>query len=179
MALAGGIIAPGIASAADGGTTDSISPDSRVTVSATGNDDCTVDFTLKATDSDTANWVADYRVDGEDPTIESTGDAFFNVYHPVVTNQKDAAEALNGLEDHDYNVGVNTQQVDLSSYGPGEHTVTFKLYRGPSAGNWGDEEKQTGEITVTCADDQEDGTGSLGSLDVFGSLGSIAGIFES
>lgn len=174
-ALAGGVIAPGIAGAADA-STDTISPDDRVSVTATADDDeCTVDFVMDAIDSENANWVADYRVDEEEPTIPSAGDPFFHVYNPVVTNQQAAAEALNGMEGQDYKVGVGTATADLRGYGLGEHTVTFKLYRGPSAGNWTEDEKQTGSVVIDCPGDEgpDDDTGSLGSLGELGDLGSL------
>lgn len=170
-ALAGGVIAPGIAGAADA-STDTISPDDRVSVTANATDaDCTVDFLMDADADDDANWVADYRVDDEEPTIPNAGDEFFHVYNPVVTNQQHVADSLNSMEGQDYKVGVGDSTVDLSGYGPGEHTVTFKLYRGPSAGSWTEDQKETGSVVIDCPG--EEGSGSLGSLDELGDLGSL------
>ncbi len=176
-ALAGGVIAPGVAGAA-GASTHTISPDERVSVTATADDaECTVDFVMDAIDSENANWVADYRVDDEEPNIPNPDDEFFHVYNPVVTNQQHVADALN---DAGYIVGLDNSTVDLSGYGPGEHTVTFKLYRGPSAGNWTEDEKKTGTVVIDCPGDEGPGeeepgddTGSLGSLGELGDPGSL------
>lgn len=172
-ALAGGVIAPGIAGAAPGDA-GTISPDDRVSVTATATAECTVDFEMNTTDSENANWVADYRVDDEQPTIPSTGDPFFHLYNPVVTNQQHVADSLNEREGQDYSVGVDDATADLKGYGPGKHRVTFKLYRGPSAGNWTEDQKQTGTVVLDCPDDETgDDTGGLGSLGELGDPGSL------
>lgn len=152
-ALVGGVIAPGIAGAADASAD-------------------TVDFAMEVTDSENANWVAAHRVDDEEPKIEHDTDPFFHVYNPVVTNRQHVADSLN---EAGHMVGVDSAAADLSGYGPGEHTVTFKLYRGPSAGNWTEEQKQTGTVVIDCPGDEGpgDGTGSLGSLGDLGDPGSL------
>jgi len=205
VALAGAFVAPGIASAEAAGPlgslgslgssntegpaapaktdTKSIQPDSRLKVTATAYDNCTVEFNMEATDSDNVNWVVDYRIDGEEATIDAEGKGeFFDVYYPVVTNQEDVAASLNAGYDGKYDVGVGEKTVDLSQLeriaptADGSHTVEFKLYRGSPVGGWdADSARQTGEITVTGCP-TESPLGSLGSLDVFGS---IEGLFST
>ncbi len=198
VALAGAFVAPGIATAAPSGSLGSLgsaaeatetgevsySPDERVTVTATGYDNCTVDFTLEAENSDAINWVADFRVDGEDATLPSDEGEFFGVYRPVVTNQEDAATALNEKygEKYGWNVAVGENTVNLDELGiapteDGTHKVTFKMYRGSPAGGWDAVEAEgfSEPVTVSgCTTTAGEGAG-LGSLDLFGSLGSLFG----
>ncbi|GAA4820656.1 hypothetical protein GCM10023353_30800 [Tomitella cavernea] len=202
VALAGAFVAPGVAAAAPSGSLGSLgssggegaapeatetgvvsySPDERVTVAATGYDNCTIDFTLGAKNSDAINWVADFRVDGEDAKIDGGEGEFFDVYRPVVTNQADAAQALNDKysDKYGWNVAVDENTVNLDDLGiapteDGTHTVTFKMYRGSPAGGWAAAEEKgwAGPVTVTGCETTA-GT-ALGSLDLFGSLGSLFG----
>ncbi len=201
VALAGAFVAPGIAAAAPSGSLGSLgaspeateaeatgtvtySPDERVTVTATGYDNCTVDFTLDAKNSDAINWVADFRVDDEDAKIDGGEGEFFDVYRPVVTNQADAAQALNDKygDKYGWDVAVDENTVNLDDLGiapteDGTHTVTFKMYRGSPAGGWAAAEEKgwAGPVTVTgCTTTGGDDAG-LGSLGLFGSLGSLFG----
>src|SRR5699024_11963956 len=143
----GGVIAPGVAGAA-GASTHTISPDERVSVTATADDaECTVDFVMDAIDSENANWVADYRVDDEEPNIPNPDDEFFHVYNPVVTNQQHVADALN---DAGYIVGLDTSTADLGGYGPGGPPRPFKPYRGPSPATRTRARRRTAPARTDC-----------------------------
>lgn len=173
----------GIASAEESGT-DAITG-GAATVTATANDNCEVTFAF-ADDIDddlldSTNWVVDYRVDGEEPTIpnytdesEEDLDEQLSVFRPVVASNQGSVDALNDHEQYDYDVDLLDKTVNLNDViepnDSGEHTVTFKFYRGTA--DWHSEENQ-GEVTVTGCDTAggEGLIGSIvGSVDVFGSL---------
>lgn len=195
VALAAGVIAPGVASA---GSLDSLGSseaapevvasanftvegsdgDAKVTAEAT--EACTVDFTLDAKQGDASNWVVQYRVDDADPKISSEDGEFYSVFNPVVANHEDDAEALNENygDEYGWDVGVGEQSVDLSGVEASEdgtHDVKFWIYRGMPKGGWdSDNAQQTGTVEVTgCPTAEEEAFGSLASLDVLGSLGSL------
>lgn len=170
----------GIASAA--GASDTITgSDAKVT--ATANENCEITFGFVG---DTTvdrlkelNWVVDYRVDGEEPDIVTKNDdgevdEQLSVYRPVVASNQATVDAL--VEKYDYNVKLLDNTVNLNDVvganDSGEHTVTFKFYRGSA--DWQAVDNK-GEVTVTGCEKTEENNGGLlgsvvGSLDVFGSL---------
>lgn len=200
VALAGGLIAPGIANAAEGdppaapGDTVTVGADDRVKMSATGNNDCTVDFTItdehgpyKGADGadKVPNWTGHYQVDDEAHTLPG-------VYRPVVTSSPAVMEAgpLWDLELDSATVNLKDERrvpAPAEEAGgpstfttlPGvngevdEHVITFNVYRG-IAFNLGEDEK--GSVTVTGCEtaDEDETNGSLdfGSIDFGSSLGS-------
>lgn len=200
VALAAGVIAPGVASAdslgslgssdeGGSGGTATITVDGRYELSATGNNDCTVDFELNSLWEDYQGtsggpyFRADYQVDDEDHTFNS-------VYRPVVVSAQNTYDAITN-RDNPYDIGLNTAAVDLTeartvpdaddisktvdlpgvaANADGTHEITFGVYQGPN----GNDYDKTKTVTVTgCPTAEEEAFGSLASLDVFGSLGSL------
>lgn len=163
------------------GDTDSITG-GGAEVEATPYDNCEVTFEFVAplgddgelndSELNLVNWVADYRVDGEEATI-SNEDEHLSVFNPVVASNQESVDGLNSHEKFDFDVGLLSKTVNLNDVveanEDGEHTVTFKFYRGSA--DW-DSDENKGEIIVTGCDTTDEGLlGSVvGSVDVFGSL---------
>lgn len=198
VALAGAMIAPGIASAEGSlgslggeptaGETATYTETGQYEISATPYDNCTVKFEIVDLWTDypndgEPNFRADYQVDGEDFT-------FNEVYRPVVVSNQSIYDAIENRP-NSYDIALNTATVNLTeartvpdsedvsetaqapgveANADGTHTVTFGVYQGPS----GNDYTETVQVTVTgCPttdDDADEGNGSLGSLDLFGSL---------
>ncbi len=176
--------------------TETITYEGKFDLTATGYDNCTVTFELTNLWEDypgTAggpNWRTDYQVDDESPSIERD---IRDVYRPVLTNSQATKNAIDARE-NPYEIALGETTVDLTaertvplsnddvttvpgveSNADGEHTVTFGVYQGPGLGNALDEYNDTKSVTVTGCPTADDATGSLGSLDLFGSLGSLFG----
>lgn len=209
VALAGAFVAPGIASAEAAGPlgslgslgsepeatesgTQVITSDNNFKLSATGYNNCTVEFTLEnlRASGNTPNWRADYRVDGEDPSMERE---IRDVYRPVLTNSQETYDAIE-KRDNSYDIDLNEVTIDLTAdrtvpvdntdvaiapgvapNADGVHEVTFGVYQGPGLGNDQPEYNAQKTVTVTGCP-TESPLGSLGSLDVFGS---IEGLFST
>lgn len=205
LALAAGVAAPGIASAADNDATqtrtytfveDGVVEDGLV-YSVTPHDDCTVDFTLhKLTDTTPWKSRASYRVDNEAPYIPANPDDPYvtprNIYRPVVATDESVQDVAK------YDIGGHTATVDLTKSrkvpkgaggtdyevievpgvtpnATGEHTIEFGPYSGAYAYNLDLYKPIT--VTVTGCP-TTGGTGSIGGSGSMGSLdffGSLAG----
>lgn len=176
----------GIASAQDGDS-DTIQA-GAAKVTATANENCEITFEFggdaSADELKKWNWVADYRVGDEAASIPAEAETdelteALSVFNPVVASNQDAADALTNHDDYDYDVGFFSNTVNLNDVVEanenGEHTVSFKFYRGAKPeGGW-DADVNQGEVVVTGCDDSTGSLGgALGSLDVFGSLGSMS-----
>lgn len=190
MALTGGLIAPGIAGAAEGDSTETVTQDGQFEMTATGNDDCTVDFTLTNLYEEYPGtpggpfWRGHYQVDDEPSNM---GDQDSPVYRPVLASAQETIDAINGRYDIEKGAATvdlrddrvvptnNDDTVTLPGVTPadgGSHEVSFGVYQGPG-GYYG----ETKTVTVTGC--EGDGSGSVGSLDIFGSLGDLgAGSLE-
>lgn len=187
VALTGGLIAPGIAAAAEEGSTGAVLETDQFRMTATGNDDCTVTFELEGRvedyqgSVDTPNRRAHYRVGEEGPSMGGDGAP---VYRPVLTTAERVKEAIDG-RDTPYEIDLDKVTVDLrqdrvvptndddvttlGGVTPADgdsHTVFFGVYPGPG-GHYSDME----EVTVTGCEDA--GGGSVGGLDLFGSLSEL------
>lgn len=155
-------------------------------VTATANDNCEVTFAFADGVSEerleSVNWVVDYRIGDEAPTIanytdeaEEELDERLSVFRPVVASNQDTVDALNNNDDYDYDVALMSNTVNLNDLveanESGEHTLSFKFYRGSA--DWNSEEN-FGEVTVTGCDTVDEEDGFIGSvidtIDVFGSL---------
>lgn len=170
----------------------SLNDEPRYTMTATAYDNCTVAFTL----SDDwpgdyqPNFRADYRVGEEAPVMpgSSRGD---ETYRPVLGSNQAVADAIENRP-NEYNFAANEDTVDLTAdrvvpdyentsevttlpgVAPNEdgtHVITFGVYQGPDTAAHGYYSFDT-TVTVTgCpTTEDEDDSGPLGSLDVFGSL---------
>lgn len=172
----------------------------RYTLSATAYDNCTVEFTLEdqweeygGPDHDgLPGWRADYQVGDEDPVMvgSSRGDS---TYRPVVGGNQGIADAI-ANRDNPYDFDANNALVDLTEdrivpdgddvsetvirdgvepNDDGTHEVTFGVYQGPNTSASGQYSFDT-TVTVTGCPitEDEDSSGPLGSLDLFGSLSS-------
>lgn len=170
------------------GETDSVTGGGAEVV-ATSYNNCEVSFEFTAPEDPAENkwnWVVDYRVDQEEPSIpkyenDNADDGelidHLSVFRPVVASKQGVVDSLNKHE-NGYDVDLLKNTVNLNDVvepnEDGEHTVTFKFYRGSA--DWDNTETNLGEVTVTGCDtleDEDDGglLGSVvGSVDVFGSL---------
>lgn len=201
VALAAGVIVPGIASA-DSGSLGSLTGQPTATetgtktftepgkykIAATGYDNCTVKFELNSLyDEYVPNYRADYRVDAEDTV-------FNKVYRPVVGSNQVIVDAIKG-RDNPYDIALETDTVDLTEartvpsaaddsettelagVAPnedGKHTVSFGVYQGPEGTSVSPErvEVQVTGCPTTGTGSMDFGSLDFGSLDLFGSLGS-------
>lgn len=155
-------------------------------VTATATDSCEVTFAFdegSVTEErlESVNWVVDYRIGDEAPTIEAFNeddelDEQLSVFRPVVASNQDTVDALNNHDEYDFDVGLLDHTVNLNDVAEpndtGEHTVSFKFYRGSA--DWHSDENRA-EVTVTgCETVGDDDPGLIGSvihtIDVFGSL---------
>ncbi|MDN5757046.1 MAG: hypothetical protein L0H59_00725 [Tomitella sp.] len=202
MALAGAMIAPGIASAEGslgslGGEPTVVGTDNHeeaglVKFAATGYDNCTVHFSMEdLTGDQDGRWMLQYRVDQEAPNLTKgeTGGAYpvVDTYRPAVTTVEGRPEAAKyQLAMDEVTIDLNDSRSvpsEMSSIGA---TTKVKDLAGvaPNAdgkhtvtvdvyGRTIVQEKISVEVTG-CPTDSP-----FGSLDVLGSLGSIEGLFST
>lgn len=143
---------------------------------AAGNDQCEVEFTVL--NSTNGEYILDWWVEGQERTgtdygIGKTGQIIESRnYEPTNTNTPPPVSYKS-----DYpvplttNVVYNLDEVEgLPDSEDGEYVVNYRMASGPESAHRGGEYT----TTVTGCETEDEGTGSLslGSLDVFGSLGS-------
>ncbi|WP_024794514.1 hypothetical protein [Tomitella biformata] len=180
VALAGSLIFPGIAGAAE-----PIVEPNRFEIAATDNGDCTATFELTDLSDGRSNWRADYRVDGEDANFNISAPR--PAYRPVVVSNQAIADAIAGRA-NPYPVAANEATVDLTESRivptantdevktlpgverneTGTHEVEFGVYQGGVL-HTDDIYQKVVTITVTGCPTTEDGSDSPDSI--FGSLG--------
>lgn len=175
----------------EAGETDTVRSEGNYIMTATAFDNCTVQFTLQTErDEDYGNWRGDYQVNDEPPITEPGSDPSVGnrgeTYRPALGSNQNIEEAIDGT----YDFGTRDVMVDLTeerrvpdfaggaetlpgveANENGEHIINFGVYQGPP-GYTEDIYNTNGSVTVTgCpTTEDEDDSGPLGSLDVFGSL---------
>lgn len=146
---------------------------------AAGNEQCEVEFTVL--NSTNGEYILDWWVEGQDKTGENfglgpTGQIIESRnYEP--TASYDVTPPVRYQSDFDVplttNVVYNLDEVEgLPDSEDGEYVVNYRMASGIESDHRGDPDGYT--TTVTGCETEDEGTGSLslGSLDVFGSLGS-------
>lgn len=174
--IAGGFAAAALAVGMASPVASAQKLDGPVQFWAAGNDQCEVEFTVL--NSTNGEYILDWWVEGQDKTGEDfglgpTGQIIESRNYtptfgsPGVSYKFDYAVPLTT------NVVYNLDEVEgLPDSEDGEYTVNYRMASGPEGGHRGKADGYS--TTVTGCETEDEGTGSLslGSLDVFGSLGS-------
>lgn len=180
VALAAGVVAPGIAGASTG------QGPSNITFAATDNGDCTATFTITNHVNIGGDWAkVNYWVGADAP--ERAPDFGDNRGSDGAVMADPAFENADGDEFEPYRDGgyhwglesVETEEtVDFSEYasepqgpraGEGEVNIAYRF----TGVDTKDYDNSLEKLIVTGCDTGSGATGSLGSLDLFGSLGSL------
>lgn len=174
--IAGGFAAAALAVGMASPVASAQKLDGPVQFWAAGNDQCEVEFTVL--NSTNGEYILDWWVEGQEKTgtdygIGETGQIIESRnYTPTNTNP-----AVPYRFDYEVplttNVVYNLDEVEgLPDSEDGEYVVNYRMASGPEGAHRGDPDGYTTEVTGCETEDEGTGSLSLGSLDVFGSLGS-------
>ena len=172
--IAGGFAAAALAVGMASPVASAQNLDGPVQFWADGNDQCEVEFTVLNSTNGVYPldwWVEGQEREGDDLGLGNTGQLI------DTRNYEPAVPEASYRSDYDVplttNVVVNLNDVaGLPPADDGAYVVNYRIAAGPEGDHRGDPDGYTTEVTGCETEDEGTGSLSLGSLDVFGSLGS-------